>query len=323
MTAEDIVTVQRKAFKISLSLFFCKKYRANVCIKIRKIRERFMLYLGQKKEERMGKNRIHRGYSNERERIVGSSRIGILFCCGMLLGMTGCQKKEALLYVNGEAVQEEEMALLEEDARRAVQMKVLQQWAEECEGVEHFSYENMLRQMEEENQSRAEQKAAGEVIYGIPEYTPLQYYNDQMGNYERLLKEEISRSAPEEELLDYYEEHIEEYRQVGEIQAELSIREDGRVISEQEISLDAYNYRTLSEQNEELVAALVELPEGEVKSWLDEYGMEWTLLCTGREEDTYEPFADVRGAVLEQYATEQLKLGLEERIQESTVEDLR
>lgn len=271
----------------------------------------------------MGKNSIHKGYLSAMDRIKRSSAAGSLLLCGMFLGMTGCQRREALLYVNGEAVSEGEMALLQEDEDQAVRMKVLQQWAEEYEGVEHFSYENMLRQMEEENQSRAERKAAGEVVYGMLEYTPLQYYNVQMGNYERLLKDEISRSVPEEELLDYYETHIEEYQQIGEIQAEMTIREGGQVVSEQEISLDAYNYRTLSEQNEELVAALVELPELGTYSWTDGYGMEWTLLCTNRTENTYEPFEDVRGAVLEQYANEQLKQGMEERISESAVEDFR
>lgn len=271
----------------------------------------------------MGKNGMHKRYSNVMVRMWHNSAAGILLLSGMFMCMTACQKKEALLYVNGQEIPEEELALLEEDVNRAVQMKVLQQWAAECEGVEQFSYEDMLRQMEEENQSRAEQKAAGEVIYGILEYTPLQYYNVQMGNYERFLKDEISQSVSEEELLDYYETHIEDYKQIGEIQAELTIWDGRQVISEQEISLNAYNYRTLSEQKEELVAALVELPENEEYSWTDEYGMEWILYCTGRTENTYETFEDVRGAVLEQYASEQLSLGLEERVNESRIEDFR
>ena len=71
---------------------------------------------------------------------------------GMLLCMVGCQTKESLLYVNGEAVLQEEMELLEQDTDQAIRMKVLQQWAKESGVIETaFSYKEMLQQMEEEN----------------------------------------------------------------------------------------------------------------------------------------------------------------------------
>lgn len=243
---------------------------------------------------------------------------------GMLLCMVGCQTKKSLLYVNGEAVVEEEMELLDQNVEQVVRMKVLQQWAKESGVIETaFSYQEMLQQMEKENQYRVEQKAAGGIVYGVLEYTPLQYYNVEMGQYERLLKDNMIREASWEELEIWYQEHKENYWQIGEIQADLTISYNGRVLSEQSISLTSYNYRSLSEQYEELVNYLVDLSVGEEYRWVDVDNREWILLCTNREEGAYQPFEEVMGAVSEQYASEKLEKELSERIAASKIEDLR
>ena len=190
--------------------------------------------------------------------------------------------RESLLYVNGWAVSEEEMALLGGDTDRAVRMKVLQQLAEEYGAAEAFSYEDMLSQMEEENRLRAEKAEAGEVIYGLLEYTPLQYYNVLMESYERSIKDQWIAAATDGELEAYYEAHLEDYWQIGEIEATATIRSGGKVVSQQEISLNDNTYRTLSEQNETLVAVLENMAEGDERGWTDEYGMDWTLVCPSR-----------------------------------------
>lgn len=248
--------------------------------------------------------------------------------CTLLLTAAGCRAeepvmRESLLYVNGWAVSEEEMALLGGDADKAVRMKVLQQMAEEYGTAETFSYEDMLLQMEEENQLRAEKAEAGEVIYGLLEYTPLQYYNVLMSSYERAIKDQWIAAATDDELEAYYEENVENYWQIGEIEATVTIRSDGRIVSQQEVSLNDNTYRTLSEQNETLVAVLEHMAEGDERGWTDEHGMEWTLVCTSRSENTYQAFEDVRGAVSEQWASAKLEEELSARIAESTVEDLR
>ena len=45
---------------------------------------------------------------------------GALVFCSLLFGVSGCQTREPLLYVNGTAVTEEEMALLNDGADTAV-----------------------------------------------------------------------------------------------------------------------------------------------------------------------------------------------------------
>lgn len=248
--------------------------------------------------------------------------------CALLLIVAGCRTeepvlRESLLYVNGWAVSEEEMALLGGDPDRAVRMKVLQQLAEEYGAAEAFSYEDMLLQMEEENQIRAEQAEAGEVIYGLLEYTPLQYYNVLMDSYERSIKDQWIATVTDSELEDYYTVNLEDYRQIGEIGADATIRSGGKVVGHQEFSLNSNTYRTLSEQNETLVAVLENMEEGDECGWTDEYGLEWTLVCTSRSEDTYQAFDNVKGAVSEQWASAKLEEELSARIAESSVEDLR
>lgn len=261
----------------------------------------------------------------------GRRWLGLLLgICGGIACLSGCgakaspSQRDPLLYVDGEPVSEAEMELLEQDAERAVLMKALQRWAEE-DGVEGtpFSFDNMLEQMEEENRLRVQQKAAGEVIYGMTEYTPLQYYRIRMGEYERALKDRMMAEASEEELEAWYEAHLEDYWQMGEATAAVTVYAGGRVVNESEVTLSPSNYRTLSEQNEQLVAVMADLPEGGELSFIDDDGMEWLVRCVSRGEGSYQPYADVRGAVSEQYAEEKLRLELQERTEACEVEDLR
>ena len=79
---------------------------------------------------------------------------GALVFCSLLFGVSGCQTREPLLYVNGTAVTEEEMALLNDDADTAVRMKVLQKTAEEYGVIDAFSLEELKSDLEQENQRR-------------------------------------------------------------------------------------------------------------------------------------------------------------------------
>lgn len=247
-----------------------------------------------------------------------------LLLCLVLLMSAGCRaEQKAPLYVNGEAVTEEELALLGDDVTLAVRMKVLQQWAEELGLADPFSYEELMKTLSAENQRRKEEKEQGGIVYGVVEYTPLQYYNITMGEYERSIKDTLLEVTAEDTLRQWYEAHKENYREIGEITAYVTARSGGQVVSEQEVTLSADVYRSLSEQNEMLVAMLENLYPDQEALWTDEYGIEWTAVCTARTPDTYQPFEDVQGAVGEQYAAEYLSAELDRRVADSAVEDLR
>lgn len=247
---------------------------------------------------------------------------GVCVCaCGALLLLGG--GKKPLLYVDGRAVSAQEMSLLDDNVERAVWMKQLQEWAREEGVAETFSYDALIEELEIENCRRTEQKESGGIVYGIVEYTPLQYYNLTMGIYERSLKEKFMEQADETKLREYYESHRKDYLQIGSIEAELTIWEEGKVWKVQEIQADQYTIRGISERDEMLAKYLLELGEGETARWEDQYGRTCQLYCVTKEGDIEIPYEQVAGAVLEQYAAEQFTNELEKRIESSKVEDYR
>lgn len=233
------------------------------------------------------------------------------------------EETEWVLSVNGDGVSEEELEMLGQDEEQAVYMRVLQQWGQELGLMEVLSYEDFMELLSRENEERAQKLENGEVVYGVTEYTPYQYYRVLRSEYERMIKDALINEATSEELRTYYNDNLEDYEEIGEITAELTVRSDGKIVEKTEVTLNGENYRILSEQNEELAARLENLPVGQTAMWTDDNGIEWTLLCTGREENTFEAYENVAGAVSEQWASQKLTEEMDRRIEESTIQKLR
>lgn len=246
----------------------------------------------------------------------------LIFCSLLILG-GGCQTRESLLYVNGTAVSEEEMALLNGDVNTAVRMKVLQQTAQEYGLIDSFSFEDLKSDLEQVNQRRVQQLQDGEIVYGIQEYTLVQYYNIVMGEFESSLEDVLAKTASENDLLEYYNSHLEAYEEIGETSADVKLYSGRDLVNQFTVELTDSTYRSLSEQNAELVANLELMEEGETKTWIDEYGLAWQATCTNKTVASYAAFEEVRGAVAEQFAASQVQAILNEKIAGSKVEDLR
>lgn len=247
-------------------------------------------------------------------------RFAVGICCCLFLA--GCGKKPGV-YVDGERICDEELAFFQEDASRAVRMKQLQKMAEEAGLADAFSYEEMEAEMEQVNREREKSKAEGGVLYGPEVYTPFSYYQIRMSEYEQQLKNQILQQTGEEELRSWYETHSDRYRQIGAIRARLTVWDGGRITEQREIETDRYQIRGFSEANETLATHLLSLETGETALWIDENGRECELYCLEREADIQESFEEAKGAVMEQYAAEQLNMELERRVQNCQVEDLR
>lgn len=224
-------------------------------------------------------------------------------------------KREALSGVEGELVSEEELALNGGDLERAVRTREIWIWAAECGLTDVFSYDDFMNALKAENQNRKKLQEEGGVIYGPVEYTPLQYYRRLLGEYERLLRARILEETEPSELFRFYETHQKKYMDADIFEAEYTIQQNGQILYEGKVALEADNIRFLSESDEELVNHLIRLNEGERISWKGRNDEEKLLNCTRREKGRLIPYEEVKGAVADQYSAECFERELRQRLE--------
>ena len=91
---------------------------------------------------------------------------------------------------------------------------------------EPYSFEELQLRKEQENASRQEKLAAGEVVYGLKEFTLQTYFQYTLDNLQIELMSYLEEHADEEVLKmaeNYYEEHKEEFRYREKIVCEQTI----------------------------------------------------------------------------------------------------
>ena len=110
--------------------------------------------------------------------------------------------------------------------------------------------------MKTENKERKEIKQKGEPLYGPVEFTPMQYYKRQLGEYERSLKDHMMKRVEKKELYEFYKTHQENFKEVDTVCAEYTVRQDGREIYKESVILDKNNIRAKMEFDEEFVNRL-------------------------------------------------------------------
>lgn len=211
-------------------------------------------------------------------------------------------------------ISKEELVLNDENMELAVRSRMIWNWAVECGVADEFSYDDFLQSLEAENKKREKVHADGDPVYGPVKFTPLQYYRRLLGEYEQEICDRLAQKIKPSELIGYYETHQENYRAVDTVEAEYTIRQNGRVIYQGDMMLHAENMRALSESDEELVHNLLQLEEGGQYAWTGRNGEEKQLLCIRREQGTCAPFEEVSGAVTDQYAGEVFERELAIRI---------
>lgn len=101
-------------------------------------------------------------------------------------------ERTVLEYLGGD--QEEYRRLMcEENIKAITALRVEQALAQEYGLIPEFTYKRFLADLEEENRSRAEKLAAGEVVYGLQRFSVEQYYSYFMSN----LRQELLRTLPD------------------------------------------------------------------------------------------------------------------------------
>ncbi len=224
-----------------------------------------------------------------------------------------------VLLVDGKPICRQEFELNGQSADRVVRAHAIMSWADEMGVNDHLSYSKLLRAMEKENQERLEKQENGEPVYGPAEYNHIQYYKKYIGDCEQGIKAQIERTATQEELLAFYNSHLQEYQHVDTVVAEYTVWQGGAQTRQGTVQLDQYSIRGLSESSEEFVQQLLQLQPQQESVWDAAEGIQIQLLCTRREPGTIAPFEEVAGAVAQQYTAAQFEAQLEKRVMESTV----
>lgn len=93
------------------------------------------------------------------------------------------------------------------------EIKMLQKLAKKEGIMKSNSYSDLINTMHKANEQRKQQKKSGEIVYGVTEYTPYEYYSDSMAKLRISLKETLAEklNPDKEELKKYYEEIKDSY----------------------------------------------------------------------------------------------------------------
>lgn len=224
-----------------------------------------------------------------------------------------------VLFVNGTPICQQEFNLNGQSVDRVVRSHAIMEWADEAGVNEYLTYSKLLRSMEKENRERLEKKEKGEPVYGPSEYNSIQYYKKYIGDCEQGIKYQIEQTVAQEDLISFYDSHLQDYRHIDTVGAEYSVWQGGVQTMRGTVQLDQYTVRGLSESSEEFVEQLMQLQPQQQIVWDVAEGVQIQLLCIYREPGTIAPFEEVAGAVSQQYAAAQFESQLEKRVKEATV----
>ena len=99
--------------------------------------------------------------------------------------------REVCRQMQGDRMDEKIDVYKRQDIDRAIRSRVIFNWASKEGLADEFSYETFQKSLKTENKERKEIKQKGEPLYGPVEFTPMQYYKRQLGEYERRLKDHM------------------------------------------------------------------------------------------------------------------------------------
>ena len=141
--------------------------------------------------------------------------------------------------IAGDTGEEEVKTLVQEYAAKVNAVFYLGSQLGLCEP---YSFENLKLRKEQENASRQEKLEAGEVIYGLKEFSLQTYFQYTLDNLQIDLLGYLEEHADDEVLKmaeNYYEEHKKEFRYRVEVVCEQTIGEKTEILK---VDLDMLNH---------------------------------------------------------------------------------
>lgn len=194
-------------------------------------------------------------------------------------------------------------------AREASDVATLQ-WAAELD----------LARARTEKQLRAEYEAArggaasGEKDFGVDDLDFWEFYTEEVLRVKGLLTSDMADSLSLADVEGYYNENLEQFEQQDVIVVDVVRWQDGRAGESSTLTIDAESVRLLQEQDDELIAAALELEAGQDALVELDGDVFYQLSCTSRTDGGHLPFDDVTQAALSQLATERVSAEIQRRM---------
>ncbi len=198
------------------------------------------------------------------------------------------------------------------ETREAHDVAVLE-WAAELDLMEPRSAKQLKREYDagEEGQQASQ---SGEKGFGVTGMTFWDFYTERILQAEELLKKGIRDSLSRADVRAYYDQHLDQFEKQDVLTLKVQPWQDGRAREPYALTIDEDSVRVLQEQDDELVAAALELKIGEEALVELDDGSYLQVTCENRVDAGHASFDDVTQAALSQLTTERFDTEIQERI---------
>lgn len=203
------------------------------------------------------------------------------------------------IYAEAQGVSPEQM-----ESRKAHDVAVLE-WAVDLDLAEPWTESELRRNYD---------AGTGQTAFGATDMSFWDFYTERIGQTEDLLKTHIRDSISLDEVRTYYESHIEEFARQDILDVTVMPWQGGRAGDAYTLTIDEESVRLLQEQDDELIAAALELQQGEETLVDLDDDTYFQVTCTSRVDAGYEPFDDVTQAALSQLTTERFNIQIQQRL---------
>ncbi|GAB3815546.1 hypothetical protein GCM10028820_13220 [Tessaracoccus terricola] len=157
-------------------------------------------------------------------------------------------------------------------------------------------------------------QAEGSDPYGPTSLSFWNFYQEWLAAIEEDLRSDVRDSLGPDEVRAFYDENPEQFERQDRIVVTVVPWRDGRAGDSYSLTIDEDSVRRLQEANDLLVAAALELEEGEQVVVDLPDGTQLQVTCESRTDGDLVPFDEVVQAAASQLATQRYAAELERRI---------